>query len=497
MARESRSIREGLSGAARKAAQAGAGQLHETLGGSMRTRVVIVLASVLALSSADIVTVGASATALRDDLHITNTQIGLLVAVSSLIGAVASLPFGVLADRVRRTRVLAIAIVFWGLAMVWSSTVSSYGELLLARLFLGSVTAAAGPLVASLVGDYFAGYERGRIYGYILTGELIGAGFGFAVTGDIAAISWRLAFLVLAIPALVLAMIVAGLPEPARGGQGVLIPEPGTAAAERAASIEPRPDDEVHATDAQRLIGERGITPDPDLVLQGDIGGMSLKAAVRHVLRIRTNVILILASALGYYFLAGVQIFGVEFVKDQYGIGQVAANGLLLVIGAGAVIGVLAGGTLGDLLLTRRYLNGRVLVAAVSAAITVGLFMPAIFMHSASRALLYLFVAALALSAQNPPLDAARLDIMPPRLWGRAESVRTFVRAVAVALAPVLFGAVSDYVFGGGRSGLQWTFAVMLVPMAASSLLLFRALHTYPGDVAAAAATGKGSSGSG
>ena len=62
---------------------------------------------------------------------------------------------------------------------------------------------------------------------------------------------------------------------------------------------------------------------------------------------------------------------------------------------------------------------------------------------------------------------------------------------MAQALAPLLFGAVSDYVFGGGRSGLQWTFVVMLVPLAGSAYFLFRALRTYPRDVAtAAAATG-------
>ena len=63
------------------------------------------------------------------------------------------------------------------------------------------------------------------------------------------------------------------------------------------------------------------------------------------------------------------------------------------------------------------------------------------------------------------------------------------LRALAQAFAPLLFGVVSDYVFGGGRSGLQWTFAVMLVPLAASAALLFRALRTYPGDVASAAAS--------
>jgi hypothetical protein len=62
-----------------------------------------------------------------------------------------------------------------------------------------------------------------------------------------------------------------------------------------------------------------------------------------------------------------------------------------------------------------------------------------------------------------------------------------------MALAPLLFGAVSDYVFGGGRSGLQWTFAVMLLPLAASAAFLFRGLREYPRDVATAASSFAGS----
>ena len=91
---------------AAKGGRAGARKLTQELGGRERTRVIVLLAAVLALSSADASTVGASATELRHALHITNTDIGLLVAVTSLVAAVASLPFGVLADRVRRTRVL-------------------------------------------------------------------------------------------------------------------------------------------------------------------------------------------------------------------------------------------------------------------------------------------------------------------------------------------------------------------------------------------------------
>ena len=451
------------------------------LGGAERTRVIVLLASVLALSSADASTVGASATPLRHALGINNTDIGLLVTVTSLVAALTSLPFGVLADRVRRTWTLAAAIVLWGGAMIWSATISTFGELLMTRLLLGGATAAAGPIVASLVGDYFAPSERGRIYGFILAGELVGAGVGFAVTGDVAALSWRAAFLLLAIPAFILAWLIFRLPEPARGGRDAL-PAPGV----KPADAEPNGDVD-QTTDAQRLARERGVEPDPELI-RVDPRRMNLFAATRYVLRIRTNVLLIVASAAGYFFLAGVQTFGVEFVTRQYGINQALGTLVLLVVGAGGVVGVLAAGALGDVLLHRGRLTGRILISAIAATAAVALFVPAIFTRNAVTALPYITLATLALSAQNPPLDAARLDIMMPLLWGRAEGVRTFLRTMAQAVAPVVFGGLSDYVFGGGRSGLQWTFALMLLPLSASAYFLFKARATYPRDVATAAA---------
>ncbi len=469
----------------RHGADAARTRLTFTLGGPTRTQIVVVLAGVLGLSSADVATVGASAIELRQHLHIDNTDIGLLVAVSSLVGAIAALPFGVLADRVRRTWTLGIAIAFWGVAMLWSATAGSFGQLLLARLALGVVTAAAGPIVASLVGDFFPGRERGRIYSFILTGELIGAGVGFAVTGDIAALSWRAAFVILAIPAFLLAYFVFRLPEPVRGGQGALLPAPGY----RQSTPDDAGTEAVPGaiTDAQRLALDRNIPPDPRLVHEGSDEHMGFIAAARYVLHVKTNVALIISGALGYYFLAGVQTFGVEFVHAQYHVDQVFANLLMLVVGGGAAVGVLVGGPLGDRLLSRGHLKGRIQVPAFAAVATVVLFIPALVSHSAISALPYIILAAGALSCQNPPIDAARLDIVPARLWGRAEGIRTFVRTGAQAIAPLLFGAVSDLLSGNHPySGLRWTFVIMLLPLSASALYLFRAMRTYPRDVATA-----------
>ena len=405
------------------------------------------------------------------------------MTVSSLVAVVAALPFGVLADRARRTWTLGGAIALWGLAMLWSATVGSFDELLLARVFLGAVTAAAGPFVASLVGDYFAPGERGRIYGFILAGELLGSGFGFAVTGDIAALSWRAALVILALPSFLLAWLVIQLPEPPRGGTAFPPRARGNHAGQTATLEGSGP------TDAQHLARERGIAPDPRLILHGDILRLGLVAAARHVVRVRTNLVLIAASACAHYFLAGMQTFGLEFAQDQFRIGQALANLLLLVIGIGAVVGVVAGGLLGDALIRARNLNGRILTSAIAATATTLLFIPALFAHGTLTAVPYLCAAAFTLSAQTAPLDAARLDIMPPQLWGRAESIRSVIRSIAQALAPLLFGLISDEVFGGGRSGLQLTFALMLLPLAASAALLYRALGTYPRDVATAAAT--------
>ena len=207
------------------------------------------------------------------------------------------------------------------------------------------------------------------------------------------------------------------LREPARGGQALLLPDEGSGGRHVAAAPVEQRDDESRVTDAQRLAIDRNIAPDPRLV-GANPERMGFFSAARYVLSVRTNVALIVSGALGYYFLAGVQTFGVEFVRDQYSVDQALANLLMLVVGGGAAVGILIGGPLGDRLLRRGYLKGRVLVPAVAATLTVVLFIPALITRSPMSALPYLILAAAALSAQNPPIDAARLDIMPALLWG-------------------------------------------------------------------------------
>jgi MFS family permease len=300
-----------------------------------------------------------------------------------------------------------------------------------------------------------------------------------------------LAFGILAIPAFVLAYLLFHLPEPLRGGQGVLVADSAYPAAVPEDAEPEVPQDIM--TDAQRLAEEQHVAPDPRLLQMGPVEKMGFLSAARYVLRVRTNVALIISGACGYYFLSGVQTFGVEFVHGEYHVSQVLANLLMLLVGGGAAAGVLVAGPLSDRLLRNGHLKGRIQVPAIAAVATVVLFIPALVTHSSLTALPYIFFAAFALSAQNPPIDAARLDIVPPALWGRAEGIRTFVRSGAQALAPLLFGGVSDLLSRGHPiSGLRWTFVIMLIPLGASALYLFRAMRTYPTDVATAGLVSRG-----
>jgi len=252
---------------------------------------------------------------------------------------------------------------------------------------------------------------------------------------------------------------------------------------------------------ARRAVESRQVDPVPERVLHHDPRELTLPQAIRYVLRIPTNRWLIAAAAVGYFFFAGMRTFALVFVRGHLGLGQSAATVVLFVAGTGALGGVLVSGRLADRFIQRGRIDARVLVGAVSYLAACAFLAPALLLGALPAALPFLVAAAAALSAPNPPLDAARLDIMPAGLWGRAEGIRTLLRQSAQAAAPLLFGLVADALGGSGAGesqqsvppattrALQETFLIMLVPLALTGLTLLGARRRYGADVATAIAS--------
>ena len=101
-------------------------RVQRAAGGAPRFKVIVLFAGVMALDTADIGTVGAVAPQLERSLHISNTQVGLIAAVSALAGAVGTLPVGLLTDRTHRINLLSASIVLWSAALIGCAVAPSF-----------------------------------------------------------------------------------------------------------------------------------------------------------------------------------------------------------------------------------------------------------------------------------------------------------------------------------------------------------------------------------
>jgi predicted MFS family arabinose efflux permease len=412
-------------------------------------RTLLLLAGTLALASGNAATIGAVAPEVRQAFGVSNTAIGVLASASTAAAALATVPLGILVDRSTRTRLLAISAALMGVVSALSSVAPSFAFLFVTRLALGVLSGLAGPGVASLLGDTFHESGRGRSYAAVLAGELVGAGVGFGIAGELASVNWRASFAALAPPAFVLAFYMRRLREPARG----------------------------------RMVSSSGEQP-TDAVAES-WRQLSLARTVRYVLAVPTNVIFIFSGACTYFYFSGLRTFGVEYAGEQYNVSQAVSTAMFLLVGTGGLAGVLVSGRLGDRL-EARYASGRVLVAMMALFGAAAAFVPAIAIQSYAVGLPLMMAGAFGLAAATPPLSAGRLQVIPSGLWGRAEGVQGVLRQVGDTMGPFAFGFAGDHLSGGGRAGLQSSFLVMLGSLVAAASVLVFALRTYPQDVEAA-----------
>ena len=412
-------------------------------------RTLVLLAGTLALASGNAATIGAVAPEVRQAFGVSNTAIGVLASASTAAAAIATVPLGILVDRSGRTRLLALSAVLMGVVSALSSLAPSFAFLFVTRLALGALSGLAGPGVASLLGDSFHESGRGRSYAAVLAGELIGAGVGFGVAGELASVNWRASFAALAPPAFVLAFYLRRLPEPPRG----------------------------------RTVNSSGELPSEKVVESWR--QLSLARTVRYVLSVPTNVIFIVSGACTYFYFAGLRTFGVEYASEQYKVSQAISTAMFLLVGTGGLAGVLVSGRLGDRL-EARYASGRVLVATVALFGAAAAFVPAILIQSYLIGLPLMMAGAFGLAAATPPLSAGRLQVIPSGLWGRSEGIQGVLRQVGDTMGPFAFGFAGDHLSGGGRAGLQSSFLVMLGSLVTAAAILVLALRTYPHDVQAA-----------
>lgn len=194
---------------------------------------------------------------LSRDLGLNKAQFGTLSASFMVVYTLVSPIMGWLGDRGDRRRLLAFGVGLWSVATVATAFAQTFNQMFLARAFLGVGEASYGVVAPTLLADFFAPEKRGRVMGIFYLALPVGTAIGYGVGGlmegigtDQAAaitstlgsfglgwlapylVSWRLAFWVVGVPGLLLALLGLAMREPGRGASDAthlshdLLPKP-------------------------------------------------------------------------------------------------------------------------------------------------------------------------------------------------------------------------------------------------------------------------------
>ena len=132
---------------------------------------------------------------LKATWNLSDTRLGSLSSVVALMVGVLTFPLSVLADRWGRVKSIVLMAAMWSLATLGCAISTNYGEMLLARAFVGIGEAAYGSVGIAVVLSIFPARLRATLTGAFMAGGAFGSVLGMAIGGAVAAhLGWRSAF---------------------------------------------------------------------------------------------------------------------------------------------------------------------------------------------------------------------------------------------------------------------------------------------------------------
>lgn len=173
----------------------------------------------------------------RQDIPLSDTAFGLLTGLFfALFYASMGVPVAMLADRINRVKLVAVACTMWSVCTGLCGFAQNFWQLALARFGVGVGEAGGTAPSLSILSDYFKPEQRPAIIGLYTVNGPIGVFIGISLGGFIAAqYGWRMAFFTVAIFGIALAPILWLLVrEPLRGATEAAAP---SSAHEKAPSL--------------------------------------------------------------------------------------------------------------------------------------------------------------------------------------------------------------------------------------------------------------------
>ena len=335
---------------------------------------------------------------IRREFGLSDLQLGVMggVAFALFYGGIG-IPIARLAERMSRVGIVAAATEIWSMMTMLSGVATSYAHLLLARMGVGIGEAGFTPPVVSMIADRFDADKRATVFSLIAVGVSVGGAVGAMAGGWIAQTrGWRMAFLVMGGPGLLLAALLwLTIREPARTKAGDAAP--------------------------------------------------SLRQVLRQVGRSPAFVSFTVGSGMVALVGFGLNLFLIPLLIRRFGFDlKSAALTFALTFSMATALGGVVGGMVADRLAThhhRRY----GLLPIWGAALALPLYLAAIYQDDWRILAVLLFAATFSLYAFLPTIMTVTQRLVEPRMRATAAAIHAFGQTVfGLGLGSAFLGLMSD-----------------------------------------------------
>ena len=390
-----------------------------------------VLAVITTFALLDQNILGLLAQQIKTDFGLSDTQLGWLMGpAQALFYAVVAVPFSRYIDRWTRKWIMTGGLIVWSLATAATGLAASFGQLFVARFFVGAGEAFNGPTAYSMTADCFPRERLPRAVSVLQIGSVAGGGLSLLAGGVVIWLvahwgapnlplvgvlrPWQVVLIGVGLPGLVASLLLLTVKEPPRRNR--------SAEFDRAGFIKTIEYLWVHFAVFGPLF--IGLT----------LGSLDV----------------------------GSRQWGAPFFQRTYGwspaeYGMVSGVLSLVVMSIGLILGT----KWAEWFQNRGDAAGayRVIVYTRLLGIPFAVLMPV--MPNAELSMAFNAVGFLTLGMSGPMLNAVMLAITPNQVRGQVMTLYLFIyTVVAVGLAPLITGLTTDYVFTS-PDDLRWSLMLL------------------------------------
>jgi MFS family permease len=393
-------------------------------------------------------------TLVMDEFGIDKFRMGLVSSIFIIIGAAATIFWGVIADRASRKKMLVFGVLAGEIPCLLTAFAQSYEQLLLIRAFTGVGIGVMIPISNSLIGDYFSPKRRGAALSWFGVAVAFGGLLGIFFAGNLGEIfhwtdsqRWRIPFILAAAPNLLLAPLFYFLAyEPERG-----LGEPELREVLKVKSLATR---------------------------------ISVLERVKNIFSSKTNLITFAQGVFGCVPWGVLPAWLITYLAENKKFSISSATIVYMLLGLGLMCGTLYGGYVGDWAFSRNKM-GKIWVAGIfillGVPVTFLILLAPLSGDSGIGSLIVIgAISALAgsvLSVGGINISSMLMDVNPPESRGTLFSVFNLTDSLGRGVGPALGGLLAD------RFGLFSTMNAATLFWIPCGLLVLALLRYAPREM--------------